>query len=168
MPDHLIDGSMYAIKARLRRGCLLRIALEGHCMEPLLFAGDEVSIVRRGSYSEGSICLISLPNGSLALHRIIWLRSAGAVTKGDLAGREESIALSEVLGTVVSVKPHGSGEEIALSQNAFFRRIALFLSRVLSSDFKESRCEWFAKVRPLCKKVSILYLSTLRRLNLFV
>lgn len=60
-----------------------RVHTRGTCMQPLL-AGDALMEVRqKWMYLPGDVLVFRTPAGALAVHRLLGVRPAGFVTKGD-------------------------------------------------------------------------------------
>lgn len=93
-----------ALMTKMRKQSFLEIKLCGKCMEPFLLAGDTVRIVHKDKASIGDICLISLSNETVGLHRIIALNKEEFISKGDYSGVAERLNTNCIIGTVVAIK----------------------------------------------------------------
>ena len=120
------------VKAKLRAEGHFVLTLRGRCMEPLLFAGDRVRVEACEDPSVGDLCLVILPDGALALHRVVSVSGGATACKGDYSGKAESLGPGCVIGRAVSFMPDGLGVWVRWSQGDAYRREIVSLSRVLS------------------------------------
>ena len=121
-----------AVAARISRFGFAEVALSGRCMEPLLIAGDRVRIVTCPDLGVGDLCLVALPGGRLALHRVVAAVGGAVVCKGDFSGRAEEVPCGSVLGRAVAFAPDGSWGWVQWRQDDAYRCEIVSLSRVLS------------------------------------
>lgn len=86
------------VKATLvAKGCVI-VNLKGRCMEPFLVSGDKTLIRSSPRVRIGDICLISLNNESLAIHRVVHVNDCSVFTKGDFSGKGELTPIGSILG----------------------------------------------------------------------
>lgn len=94
--------------ARISRFGFAEVALSGRCMEPLLVAGNRVRVAACPDPGVGDLCLVALPGGGLALHRVVAAVGGAVVCKGDFSGRAEEVPRGSVLGRAVAFRLAGS------------------------------------------------------------
>lgn len=121
-------GRAMALRASLKRNGSAEVALRGRCMEPFLREGDVARVAPTGSCRKGDLCLIQMPAGELAVHRVVKVGDGRLVTKGDYSGRAELVGADAVIGTVVALMLQGAGREVAYDPGAASRRLICFLS----------------------------------------
>lgn len=130
-----------AMKARMKRDGFLDVPLRGRCMEPLLMEGDVARVVPSETPGVGDVCLVRLPGGGFALHRLVAIGvadAAGFVTKGDLSGRAESLGRDMLVGRLVALLPLGGAGMVRFKEDALARRAIVLLSRSISGRSKGS------------------------------
>ena len=80
----------------------INIGVSGVSMEPTLFAGDTIRVVK-GNYKPGDILVFPYKYGELLVHRYVGEKYGRILCKGDNAFRLEDIDMEAVLGKVVSL-----------------------------------------------------------------
>lgn len=128
----MIYSRRLAIEARLRATREIEITLKGHCMEPLLLEGDAVKVAPLSRVSSGDICLVALPDGQIALHRILSVRNSTVFAKGDFSGKKDVLDREAVIGIATELKPRDCALWISLNEGFASRRVSAFLSNRLS------------------------------------
>lgn len=117
--------------ARVSRFGFAEVALSGRCMEPLLVAGDRVRVAACPDPEVGDLCLVALPGGGLALHRVVATVGGAVVCKGDFSGRAEEVPRGSVLGRAVAFRFVGSASWREWAQDGSYAREAVALSLAL-------------------------------------
>ncbi len=121
-----------AVAARISRFGFAEVALSGRCMEPLLVAGDRVRVAACPDPGVGDLCLVALPGGGLALHRVVAAVGGAVVCKGDFSGRAEEVPRGSVLGRAVAFAPDGPRGWARWRQDDVYRCEIVALSRILA------------------------------------
>ncbi len=85
------------LAARLSSGRTAEITVTGSSMNPVLFEGDIITVVRESSYAVGDI-LVFLYKGTLLVHRLLKISGGRYFCKGDNAFRLEDFPASETIG----------------------------------------------------------------------
>ena len=85
------------LAARLSSGRTAEITVTGSSMNPVLFEGDIITVVRESSYAVGDI-LVLLYKGTLLVHRLLKISGGRYFCKGDNAFRLEDFPASETIG----------------------------------------------------------------------
>ena len=104
------------------------ITVTGVSMEPLLRAGDMVTIRRTESYEVGDILVFLYKNDELLIHRLLRIKDQRYFCKGDNAFRLEDVTYEQILGKVVKINgedvPSATSQQIELSYmvNRAFRK----------------------------------------------
>ena len=104
------------------------ITVTGVSMEPLLRAGDAVTIRWAESYKVGDILVFLYKNNELLIHRLLRIKDQRYFCKGDNAFRLEDVLYEQVFGKVVKVNgedvPSAVPQQIELSYmvNRTFRK----------------------------------------------
>ncbi len=78
------------------------ITVEGFSMEPTLFAGDVVTVCL-GEYRPGDILVFYYKEGSLLIHRLLYIKNDRYFCKGDNAFRVEDFTQEQLVGKVALV-----------------------------------------------------------------
>ena len=120
------------VKAKLRAERRFVLTLHGRCMEPLLFEGDRVCVEACESPLVGDLCLVALPDGTLALHRVISVEGGAITCKGDYSGKAEALPAGCVIGRAAAFMLDGFGGWLQWRQDDAYRCEIVSLSRVLS------------------------------------
>ena len=109
---HLVSNDILIpqFASLLQEGKRVEFTPTGVSMRPFIEGGKDTVVLQKQSMVRvGDICLVQLPSSTYVLHRVVRL-SANQVTlqgDGNLRG-EEHCSLSDVLGTVVSIRsPRG-------------------------------------------------------------
>lgn len=80
----------------------VNLTVEGVSMNPTLFAGDIVT-VRAGEYDPGDILVYYYKEGSLLIHRLLYIQNGRYFCKGDNAFRIEDVTIDQIMGKAVFV-----------------------------------------------------------------
>lgn len=89
-----------ALKAKINVEGQYAVVVQGKCMEPLLFAGDKVVLSHFDKLEIGDMYLFELPNGNLAVHRLIAKEKEFLFLKGDRSKCCEKVVYENFLGEV--------------------------------------------------------------------
>jgi hypothetical protein len=99
-----MDARSKALKAKLETEGRLELSLKGRCMDPLLVDGDRVAVVPLADLEVGTLYLVELPAGDLAVHRLVRLSDGRAICKGDRAGKFDDLGTESLIGRVNEVR----------------------------------------------------------------
>ena len=99
-----MNSKKMIIKARLKTLGYIELSVKGRCMEPLLYKDEIVKVVAVDKVNIGDICLISVPDGELCLHRIVKEERGFYLTKGDCSGIYEKITRDNIVGKLLQVR----------------------------------------------------------------
>ncbi len=89
------------LAARLSSGRTAEITVTGSSMNPVLFDGDIITVVRESSYAVGDI-LVFMYKGTLVVHRLLKISYGRYFCKGDNAFRLEDFPAEEAIGKAIS------------------------------------------------------------------
>jgi hypothetical protein len=107
-----MDVRVLAFSAAVRRAGSAWICADGRCMRPLLLSGDKVRVVPCRKLSRGHLYCVILPNGQVAVHRLIGTCGNGYLFKGDRSGRFDLLGADRVIGLVDQVAPRGDKSRV--------------------------------------------------------
>lgn len=97
----MMDRRAIAFLRDLAREGPAPVVVRGHCMEPAVPSGSEVSVRARRVYLPGDVIIFRSRAGVLAAHRVLGWRPGGLVTKGDRCESHDSaVSLAEIIGAV--------------------------------------------------------------------
>lgn len=97
----MVDSRTAAVLRELAAHGGVKVVARGHCMEPLLHSGDELTVRAKRFYVPGDVIVFRTKAGDLAAHRVLGWRPAGLVTKGDHCELHDSpVARDAVVGAV--------------------------------------------------------------------
>lgn len=93
-----------ALKARIKTEGEAVLSLQGRCMEPLLSEGDKAKVIPAVHYSKGYLYLFELPDGSLAVHRLVQKINKDVIMKGDRSRGFQRVSCQNILGVVSEIQ----------------------------------------------------------------
>ena len=88
------------LSANLRSGRDITISVTGVSMNPTLYDGDRVTVLRADHYDIGDI-LVFFYKGELLIHRLIKKENERYFCKGDNAFRLEDLTIDDIFGKVI-------------------------------------------------------------------
>ncbi|MDR1247170.1 MAG: S24/S26 family peptidase [Clostridiales Family XIII bacterium] len=124
-----------ALKARIESAGQMTLPLRGRCMEPLLTAGDQVKIIPVTHFSKGCLYLFELPDGGVAVHRLIDKTGDRAVMKGDRSRCFETTLFQNIIGEASAVKLLNSEHWHDIRKHKLAMIIILHISKKLAAAF---------------------------------
>ncbi len=110
-----MDNAISILRTLTRAGRPVTISVTGHSMQPLLRAGDQITVQRQETYQIGDILVFVYLDGSLLVHRLVRREGETLFCKGDNAFRLEPLLQRQVIGRVVDARRNEQPLPILLS-----------------------------------------------------
>lgn len=123
-----------ALKARISKEGKFILPLRGKCMDPLLIDGDTAKIIPATQYSIGYLYLFELPDGGLAVHRLIAKTDSCVIMKGDHMRCYQSISYQNILGVVSELKLLDCESWVPIKQTQLKTIIVTYISKKIAKD----------------------------------
>ncbi len=96
------------IQEALEQGKEAKFNVYGHSMEPFIYNGENVTLVKDKEYKKNDIILYRRTNGQFVLHRIYKVKKDGFVLLGDhQTFKEYPIYEKQIIGKVISYERKG-------------------------------------------------------------
>jgi signal peptidase I len=143
MAENHIQVALELSRSGLEAGKRLRLRVVGESMLPLLREGDAVWVEqpRQELLQPGDLLVIEL-NGELIVHRLIAIKPAILLTKGDHVPSSDSWQEPErMIGSVVAIDMPGKRRTL---EHRAWRWLGRFLAGV--SLFEAQACNWLGKL----------------------
>ena len=159
-----MNNKSIALRAKLKAENRIELRLIGRCMYPLLVADDHVAIVPLTDLCVGSLYLIKLPTGELAVHRLVKLFESAAICKGDRAVRYETLLKECLIGQVNEVKLKGANTWHSVSTGKKTSKLISGLSLAICKDKSKTTGAILASIRRVIALVILDIYSRCKRL----
>lgn len=140
---------------KLRKGDDVDITVTGISMEPLLYAGDIVTLRHTDNYEIGDILAFVYKNGELLIHRLLEVKNGRYYCKGDNALRLEDITLDQIAGKAVLKNgaafpsPNEAMITLSLLVNRAFRKSGYRADETRKSDIYRFYQQYMRKTEDL-------------------
>lgn len=108
--------------------------LQGRCMDPLLISGDLAKVTPTTHYSKGYLYLFELPDGDIAVHRLIDINDNYITMKGDRARSFEIVPYQNIIGVVSEVKLLDCESWSTIKQTHLTLKIISYISKKKAKD----------------------------------
>ena len=158
-----MNTKLVALKARLLSEGELELPLQGRCMAPLLVDGDMAKIIPIPQYSIGQLYLFELPNGNLAVHRLIDVTEHSATLKGDRSRGLETVPYKNFIGMVSQIKLFEFEVWIKYAPSKIALKLVTHISRELAKDKRLKGKVKFGRVNYRFRLIGLYLMSNLTR-----
>lgn len=117
------------IEEALSEGKEAKFNVYGHSMEPFIYNGENVTLIRSDVYKKNDIILYRRTNGKFVLHRIYQVKKDGFVLLGDHQSLKEfPIYQEQIIGKVISYERKG---KVKYLKGFKYHLFLLFWRRIL-------------------------------------
>ncbi len=123
-----------ALKALIKTNGERILPLQGRCMDPLLISGDLAKIIPATHYFKGYLYLFELPDGDIAVHRLIDINDNYVTMKGDHTQMFEIVPYQNIIGVVSEVKLLDCESWTIIKKSHLTMLMISYISKKLAKD----------------------------------